>query len=411
MPSEPLAGVHGAPTASEALGPTVPVRVQPAPARPPSEEQSREVRRWAVRPPRWVLRPVVIFVASRVVTVVTLFITAAVTHQSLDAKVDRWDSRWFLRAANHGWPTHIPPGQGPPVRSTIAFFPLFPLTIRWLSAVTGWSLLTSGVIITSLTGLTAMIAVWMLVRHFADQPSADRATLLVAVFPGSFVLSLVYSEGVAITLLALGLLALMQRRWVAAGVLGMLATATSPIALAFEISTLWCAYRAIAGRRDWRSLAAPVLTPLGFIAYQVYLWRHTGQLNAWRITERKGWYSYPSLLYPVHLVVEFVRDPVANTITTDFLVVGIALAVFGAVVAIRTRLPMPVLLYGLSAAILGMVAAPVGLRPRFVFLAFPLIIAVGVWLRGRVYWAVVSVSVILLATLMAYSITSWKVFP
>jgi len=58
-----------------------------------------------------------------------------------------------------------------------------------------------------------------------------------------------------------------------------------------------------------------------------------------------------------------------------------------------------------------MVAAPVGLRPRFVFLAFPLIIAVGMWLRGRVYWAVVSVSVILLASLMAYSITSWKVFP
>jgi hypothetical protein len=354
---------------------------------------------------------VVIYLASRVVTVVTLVITAAITHQSLAAKVDRWDSRWFLRAANHGWPSHVPPGQGPSVRSTIAFFPLFPLTIRWLSAVTGLSLLTSGVIISSLTGLTAMIAIWMLVHHFADQPSADRATLLVAVFPGSFVLSLVYSEGLAITLLALGLLALLRGRWVAAGVLGMLATATSPIALAFEVSAAWCAYRAIAGRRDWRALAAPVLTPLGFIAYQLYLWRHTGQLNAWRITERKGWYSYPSLLYPVHLVVEFVRDPVANTITTDFLVVGIALAIFGAVVAIRTRLPMPVLLYGLSAAFLGMVAAPVGLRPRFVFLAFPLIIAVAVWLRGRAYWAVVSVSVILLATLMAYSITSWKVFP
>jgi hypothetical protein len=355
---------------------------------------------------------VVIYLISRVVTVGTLVVTAAVKHQGLGSLVDRWDSRWFLRAAAHGWPTHVPPGHGSSVRSTIAFFPLFPLTIRWLSAATGLSLLTSGVIITSLTGLTAMIAVWMLVRHFADQSSADRATLLVAVFPGAFVLSLVYSEGLAITLLALGLLALLQGRWMAAGVLGLMATGTSPIALAFEVSALWCAYRAITGRRDWRALAAPVLTPVGFLAYQVYLWRHTGQLNAWRLTERKGWDSYPSLLYPVHLVVEFVRDPVANTITTDFLVIGIALAIFGSVVAIRTRLlPMPVLLYGLSAALLGLVAAPVGLRPRFVFLAFPLIMAVGMWLRGRTYWAVVSVSVILLASLMAYSIASWAVFP
>ena len=140
--------------------------------------------------------------------------------------------------------------------NTMAFFPLFPLTIRWMSHLTGLSPLASGMIISELTGLTAMIGVWLVVRHYADQSSADRATLLVAVFPGTFVLSLVYSEGLAITFLAFGILALMHRRWLLAGLLGLLATATTPVALAFEVSCLWCAYRAVAHGDDRRLAVA-----------------------------------------------------------------------------------------------------------------------------------------------------------
>src|ERR1019366_4477197 len=107
-----------------------------------------------------------------------------------------------------------------------------------------------------------------------------------------------------------------------------------------------------------------------------------------------------SIYYPIHIVATFLRDPIANTKTGDLLFVGTVAAVIGAVVAIRARMPMPMpmpmpmhmLLYGLSAAGLGLVASPIGLRPRFIFLAFPLIIAVGTWLRGRGYIAVLSVS-------------------
>jgi hypothetical protein len=261
------------------------------------------------------------------------------------------------------------------------------------------------------TGATAMIGVWALVRHYTDQATADRATLLVAVFPGSFVLSLAYSEGFAITFLAFGLLALLQRRWVLAGVLGLLATATTPVALAFEVSCLWCAWRAVTTERDWRSLAAPVLAPIGFVAYQVWLWRHTGVLNAWRLTERGGWKSYPSLLWAVHNVVIFVRDPVATTMTTKLLFVGAVVAVVAAVVAIRQRMPMPMLLYGLGAAAFGMTSAPIGLRPRFLFLAFPLIIAVGVRLRGRRYATLVVLSVACLVFATAFTVSSFEVFP
>jgi len=360
---------------------------------------------------RWILRPAVLYLASRVITWTTLVITGLFTHQGILQEVDRWDSRWFLGAAASGWPRHLPYTGGHVARSTIAFFPLFPLSIRWTSQITGLPLLASGIVITTVTGLTAMIGVWALVRHYADRSSADRATLLVALFPGSFVLSMVYSEGLALTFLAFGILALLQRRWLLAGALGLLASATTPVALAFVVSCLWCAYRQVVAERNWRALAAPALAPLGFVGYQVWIWQHTGTLTAWRSTERGGWDSYPSVTYAVHTVWVFLRDPIATNKTDDLLFVCTILVVVAAVVAIRSSMPTPMLLYGLSAAALGMISAPIGLRPRFIFLAFPLIVAVGTRLRGRAYAAVVSVSTALLVGLTVFEMASYRIFP
>jgi hypothetical protein len=357
------------------------------------------------------VRPAVIYLLSRAITWTTLAVTTLFTHQSILQEVDRWDSRWFLRAAVQGWPRHLPYDQGHVAGSTIAFFPGFPLSIRWLADLPGFTPLAAGITVTTVTGLTAMIGVWALVRHYADGPSADRATLLVALFPGSFVLSMVYSEGLALTFLAFGLLALLQKRWVLAGLLGLLASVTTPVALAFEVSCIWCAYREVAGPRNWRALAAPILAPMGFVAYQAWIWRHTGNLNAWRLTERGGWKSYPSFVYAVHTVTVFVRDPIAANKTDDLLFVCTALVVVAAVVAVRSTMPTPLVLYGLAAAALGMISAPIGLRPRFIFLAFPLIVAVGTWLRGRAYVTVAVVSTVLLIAFTAFEVASWRIFP
>jgi hypothetical protein len=360
---------------------------------------------------RWVLRPAVWYLVSRAVTWATLAIADLSTHQGILQEVDRWDSRWFLRAAASGWPRHLPYLGGHVARSTIAFFPLFPLSIRWMSQVTGLPLLASGIVITTASGLTAMIGVWALVRHYADQSSADRATLLVALFPGSFVLSMVYSEGLALTFLAFGILALLQRRWLLAGVLGLLASATTPVALAFVVSCGWCAYRQVATERNWRALVAPALAPLGFVGYQAWIWQHTGTLTAWRLTERGGWDSYPSVAYPVHTAWVFLRDPIATNETDDLLFVCTILVVVAAVVAIRSSMPKPMLLYGLSAAALGMISAPIGLRPRFIFLAFPLIVAVGTRFRRWAYAVILSVSTALLIGLTAFEVASYRIFP
>jgi hypothetical protein len=92
-------------------------------------------------------------------------------------------------------------------------------------------------------------------------------------------------------------------------------------------------------------------------------------------------------------------------------VAGTAVAVVGAVLAIREPQPAPVLIYGLAAGLLAAVSSPVGLRPRFIMLAFPLVLAYGIRLRGRLYTAAVVISVLLLAAMTVLELGSTAVFP
>jgi len=87
------------------------------------------------------------------------------------------------------------------------------------------------------------------------------------------------------------------------------------------------------------ALAAPALVPTGFVGYQLWLWRHTGNLGAWRLTERGGWHSYLSLGYPLHVAGRFVTF--TSTANMNMIVAGTAVAAVGAVVALRDRQPAP----------------------------------------------------------------------
>ena len=406
-PDRATGPVVGPPVLPDGVGATRGAPVGEPPAEAPGTDR-RE-------PPgpliRWFPRTaLLVYAGIRVATVAVVALADLFTHKSLLYDLDIWDGAWFLRAVRYGYPAHLPMTGGHVAANPVAFFPLLPLLVRLIDLTglpPGWSAL----LLSAVTGATAVYGVGRLARHLGGDGAGQRAALLFAVFPGTFAFSLAYSEGIVITCVSLGLLALLARRWWLAGLLGAVATAASPVALAFVASCLWCAGREVVKERRYGALVAPLLAPLGFVAYMAYLERHTGTLAAWRLTERGGWKSYPSLVYAVHTVVVFVRDPVATNKTDDLLFVCTALVVVAAVTAVRSSMPTPLLLYGLSAAAFGMISAPIGLRPRFIFLAFPLIIAVGTRLRGRAFVSVAAVSTVFLIGLTAFEVTSWRIFP
>jgi len=364
-----------------------------------------------LEPYRWLVLPVVVFIALRIGLLLLNAVIDIPMHLSLIAQLHRWDSSWFLDAAQNGWPRHLVVVDGRAGSSTIAFFPVLPISMRWIAALTGLSPFGVGVVISGITGLTATVAVGLLVRSYSDDRRAQQATMFFVLFPATWVFTLIYAEGIVITATALGLLALMKKRWLAAGLLGVLATLTAPVALCFTVSALWCSIQAIRSERNWRSLIAPILAPLGFVGYMLWLWGHTGRLDAWRVTERGGWKSTPSLTFTPHTIWAFISGPIAQNKTTDLLVIGIIVAVIGLVLAFREPQPAPVFLFGLTVVLLALISQPVGLRPRFLMLAFPIVTAIGARLRGWVYPVVLSLSGALLIGTCYFEFHSWAVFP
>lgn len=352
-----------------------------------------------------------LYVAVRLITLAMVLVNDAFTNQGLVAHLSTWDGAWFLQAVRHGWPSHLPHAQGHVLANPIAFFPLFPLAIRAVAAVTTLSAAVVGIWLSAVAGLTAVVGVGLLTAEFTDRDRGERAALLFALAPGSFVFNLIYNDGLLITFCALSLWALLRRRWRLAGVIGVLATATSPVGLILALSCVVSAGLAIARRREWRALAAPLLAPLGFFAWMGYLWAHTGEPWAWRITEHDGWQSYPSLLYPLRVLAKFITNPLSPTMTGQILFAGTVVAVALLVVAFREHQPIELLTFATGALVLFAVSAPVGLRPRFIMLAFPLTIAAATRWSGRRFQLVLTTSAILLALMTIESFSSFAVFP
>src|SRR3712207_961276 len=193
---------------------------------------ARTERRRAV-PMRRLWLPLAAWGLSRLVllTVVAMGSAIQATGQSLVEAMRLWDGTWYIEAADGYAVFRIAPGLDTG-QVDIAFFPTYPFALRTFAAVTGLPVDLGGVVLNLFVGAVAVVLIWLLVERTADADAADRTALLFSFFPGSILLSFVYSEPLMLVFVAGCMLALLRRSWFLAGVLGALATATRPNALA-----------------------------------------------------------------------------------------------------------------------------------------------------------------------------------
>lgn len=360
----------------------------------------------AAPPVAGLLRALGVFAASRAVVLVALWLASRLRPElTMGAAVSGWDGGWYLLAAEQGYPSELPEGA-----STIAFFPLYPALVRAVAEVPGLTPIGAGVVVGGLAGLAAAAVIWVLARHLAGEEAADRTVALFAFFPGSFVLSMVYAEGTMLALAAGCLWALVTRRWLLAGVLAALATASRPNALALVAACGWASVVAIRRRREWRSLVAPALAPLGLLAFFAFLWARTGEATAWFQTQRAGWGERVVPWALVDDVRQLAADPFTDMNNT-IVVTGAVVAVAGLVLLARARLPGEVVVYTVAVLALAFVSETLGPRPRFVLAAFPLFVAAAVHLRGTAFTTVLAMSACTLGAFTVLTVTTGLATP
>jgi hypothetical protein len=358
------------------------------------------------------LRPVAIFCASRAGLLMVAWAVSYIRHRTFAQILDRWDSGAYVITAQLGYARRLPPlhASATAWKVFIAFFPLYPLSIRIVHDVTGLGWVKAGYAAGFAGGLAGAVLLWLLVRDRYGPEAADRATALVFCFPGAFVLSMTYSETILIPCVAGCLLALAKKKWVLAGILAALATAANPPGIAIVVPCVWASVSAIRSRREWRSLIAPILSPGGVIAYFCYLWVHIGTPLAWFEVEHHGWSQSltPLAMYDqLHLFFHFgIRYPNYTAWALGFFV-----AIPVAAYAIWKRCEGTWLTYGLTIFLIGLLTPLNGFGPRPFLHAFPLIAFAGVGLRRAWFTSVLVVSVLLMAVCAIVSFGSPALTP
>jgi hypothetical protein len=199
-------------------------------------------------------------------------LTASLGHVGniLAAPAVRWDAVWYLSLGQHGY-------QG---TSLADFFPLYPLLIRIFSWSTA-SAIVAGVLISLVAFWVALEVVYRLVEmDFGPRPAMATVWLL-ALFPVSLFYSAVYTESLFLALSAGCIYAARRDRWVWAGILGGLASATRSMGLLLlvPLAVLYVQQLRRAGDPParpfahsaprWRGLLGIALVPLGLVAYIV----------------------------------------------------------------------------------------------------------------------------------------------
>jgi hypothetical protein len=251
----------------------------------------------------------------------------------------------------------------------------------------------AGLIVAVASGAASALGVWALAARVTDRWVADRAVILYCFFPGAMTFGMLYSEPLAVAIAAAALLALVSRRWLLAGVLGAIGTAERPTLLILAVVAGVAALQAIWTRREWRALIAPILTPLGMVAYFGYLGHRYHDYKFWFQAEKAGWDQH--IDWGVHSlrIVTWTDPKTAQYVVFNVvLIIMFAAAVAGVGLTLAARLPLPVTLFGVLVVLASVIAYGQNTKPRFVWSGFTLFIGAAAKLPRWLYWPVVVLS-------------------
>ena len=206
----------------------------------------------------------------------------------------RWDCEWYVRLAEGGYdpfPTPKMLNAG-----NWAFFPLYPMMVGALSALTGLQTIVAATGLSIVLSIGAARVAWPLLGKDL------RAYTLFSVFllagPFSIYFTTFFTEVLFLFLTVCVFAALRQRQFLLAGVLAGLLSATRIVGVFIVFAILWEMWRAhresggtwrdfvpaIVLKPDW--LLALAVAPMGLFAYMFYLHMIIGDALAFSHVQR-----------------------------------------------------------------------------------------------------------------------------
>ncbi len=225
----------------------------------------------------------------------------------LDVFGSRWDTGFYLSIAEEGYRYENV------TFPSVAFFPLYPMLLRAMRAITG-DPLWAGIILSNLALLAGVILLYRLTSLEGDAHAAERTVWYLLIFPASFFGSAIYTESLFLLLAVAALYLARRDRWWAAGLVSILAALTRLVGviIAPMLALEWWSRRrkALAEGAQapgWGSLMPTLLAPLGTLVYMLYLKWNFGDPLAF-MHASQAWARQPRS--PMEMVAELFTRPV-----------------------------------------------------------------------------------------------------
>jgi len=335
------------------------------------------------------------FLLIRAIGLLTLALSPERAGRPLIGVLGVWDGGWYVRIADEGYADHLDLSDPAADQSTgsLAFFPLFPMLIRVVSALTGLESRSAGVVVSLVAGSIAAAGIAILARDWAGDRAGVLAALLWACAPMAVVGTLVYTEALFTALVVWTFIALHRESWLLAGTLGAAAGLTRPtgVALAAAVAAYagWTWWRGTRGSRADR--ARPLIAGAMVLAATPLFWVWVGV----RAERWDGWFAVQEAFWGSRLdgggsVFTMAGNLVGGAIAPGIEMLTLAtlacllVAIGLLALAVRDRVWWPLLVY--TAISLAMVIGSAGYfssKLRFLVPMFVLAFPVARWLAGR----------------------------
>lgn len=309
-----------------------------------------------------------------------------------------WDSYWYMDIVQNGYSTASRLSELPD-QTNLVFFPLYPLSIRLVSHLTGGDYFVAGLLISNVCLLISCYLLYLLVKLERGRQVARRTVKYLLLFPVSFVLSGLLTESLYLCLTLLCFYLARKRQWWLAGLCGAALSATRSLGV---LIALPLAFEYLRSRRfrlkaiRWDSLFV-LLVPLGLAAFCFYSYRVTGDFLFFK-TNQAAWNR--EVVNPVLALWQAVERAISEQSIKTLLEICFCLAGLGVLIRCYRALNFSYLLFGLYSILIPL-SAGIASMPRFTVPIFPLYLGLALIARRR--WrdrAIMSVFCILQIGLM-----------
>ncbi len=296
-----------------------------------------------------------------------------------------------------------------------AFFPLYPMSIGFISRVFSLDLVGVGIILSHVSFFISLIFIFLIAQKEFSTAVARWTIIFLLCYPMSFYFASVYTESIYLLFTSATFYAFSKNMYWRSVFMGALASATRLFGILIPLSLLleFVATRKLSGKL----LVICFIMTFGFIWYLVYLQIHTGDMFAFMHEQpvfgagRSGSaiIFLPQVLYRYARII-LTTTPYAmqywvSVLELTSFVFASAVLFFGYMKGIKNRY----MYYSAAVLLLPTLSGTLSSMPRYIVSAFPVFIVLSFLLIKRpfVRYSVLSVFLVLLFVSASMFLRGW----